>query len=115
MGCHQKNPLEVKGIGGKIARNIDDEINSILSESREEFGILQIDIQKVIKNLERGKTLHNIAGEINKFINMPVRGKASLSKGNFNYMKERFSVEGEKIESKFEKMMDEEKLFTSYI
>ena len=41
---YQKNPLEIKGIGGKIARNIDDEINSILSESREEFGILQIDI-----------------------------------------------------------------------
>jgi len=27
---------------------------------------------------------------------MPVRGKASLSKRDFNYMKERFSVEGER-------------------
>ena len=51
---YEKNPFEIKGLGGKIARNIDDDIEAEILKNAGDFGIIQGDFQKIIKNLDKG-------------------------------------------------------------
>ena len=51
---YQKNPYQITGIGSKIARNIDDEIEDKLDKNVGNFGIIQGDFKKIIKNVEKG-------------------------------------------------------------
>jgi hypothetical protein len=79
---YQKNPFQIKGVGGKIARHIDDDIESNITKNMGNFGIIQGDIRKILKNLEKGmhpkKILDAaIKGKKDLGINVPVRGIAS--------------------------------------
>ena len=51
---YEKNPFEVKGIGGKIARYVDEDIEADVAKYAGDFGIVQGDYKKIIKNLEKG-------------------------------------------------------------
>ena len=92
---YQKNPFQIKGIGSKIARHLDEDIKDNIHKKTGDFGIIQGDIKKIIKNIDRGITPQKIFEEGLKGndygIKMPLRGKASTSKDSFSYIKEAFS------------------------
>ena len=48
-----KNSFEVKGIGGKIARNVDEDIESDVSKYAGDFGIIQGDIKKISESIQK--------------------------------------------------------------
>jgi len=54
MKEYNKNPFIIKGIGSKIARKIDDEIETQITKNEADFGIIQGDFKKIIKNIQRG-------------------------------------------------------------
>ena len=56
----QKNPYEVKGIGGKIARYVDEDIENEMSKYATDFGIIQGDIKKILRNINRGVPIQKI-------------------------------------------------------
>ena len=116
---YNKNPFEIKGIGGKIARNVDEEIESEISKHSADFGIIQGDFQKVIKNLEKGikpEKIFNAAfkGKKDYGLSLPIKGKASSSKEAFSNIHTTLSTNRKKIDSKLEKMAEEDGLYTSY-
>ena len=43
---YQKNPYQVIGVGSKIARHIDDEIENKFDKNRGDFGIIQGNFKK---------------------------------------------------------------------
>ena len=116
---YNKNPFEVKGIGGKIARRVDDEIDAEISKKSGDFGIMQGDFQKILKNLEKGikpdKIFNSaVKGKKDYGLKIPVRGKASSSKEVFGNIKNNLSDKHNKIDSKVEKMASDDGLYNSY-
>ena len=116
---YQKNPYEVKGIGGKIARHIDEDIEAEISKLNGDFGIIQGDFQKILKNLEKGIHPQKIfeaavKGKENLGITMPVKGKASASKDAFKNLHNMFSSKQKKLDMKFEKIAADDGLYRSY-
>jgi len=116
---YNKNPYEVKGVGSKIARHVDDEIESEISKHAGDFGIIEGNFQKVLKNLEKG--IHPqkifdaaIKGKKNYGISMPIKGKASNSKETFSNLHNTLSTRRKKIDSKLEKMASDDGLYESY-
>ena len=85
---YEKNPFEVKGIGGKIARYVDEDIEADVAKYAGDFGIVQGDYKKIIKNLEKGvkpQKIFNAAikGKKDLGISIPIRGHASSSEDVF--------------------------------
>jgi len=116
---YEKNPFEIKGLGGKIARNIDDDIEADISKNAGDFGIIQGDFQKIIKNIQRGIKPDNIFNEAIKGkkdlgITIPVRGKASSSKEKFQNLNQVLLNNRKKINSKIEKIANEDGLYNQY-
>ncbi len=116
---YEKNPFEIKGIGGKIARHVDEDIETEVSKYNSDFGIIQGDFKKIYRNLERGvkpqKILDSaIKGKKDLGISIPVRGHASVSKDVFNNLNNNLSKERKKLDLKFEKMASEDGLYSYY-
>lgn len=116
---YNKNPFEIKGIGGKIARRVDDEIESEIEKKSGDFGIMQGDFQKILKNLEKGIKPDKIFNEAVKGkkdygLKIPVLGKASSSKKAFNNIRSDLYDKHKKIDSKVEKMASDDGLYNSY-
>jgi len=115
---YQKNPFQIKGIGTKIARHLDEEIEEKIHEKTGDFGIIQGNIQKIIRNIDKGIHPQKIFEEGLKGhdlgIKIPMKGKASTSKGSFTYMQKSFSLKQKKLNVKFEKMMSEDGIYNSY-
>ena len=116
---YEKNPFEIKGLGGKIARRVDEDIDAEVSKYAGDFGIIQGDYRKVLKNLEKGikpqKILDAaIKGKKDLGLSMPVRGHASSSKDVFDDIHNNFSTKQKKIDKKFEEMATEDGLYNSY-
>lgn len=117
---YQKNPFEVKGIGEKIARDVDEDIENEITKHAGDFGIIQGDIRRILKNLEKGVRLQKIFDAAikgkgkNLGISMPVRGHASTSKDSFVNLHDILSTKQKKLDLKFEKMATEDGLYTSY-
>lgn len=115
---YQKNPFEVKGIGTKIARNIDDEIDEKFKRNLGDFGIIQGNVQKIFKNIKRGVHPQKIFEEGVKGkdlgITMPLKGKASNSDNTFHYLQQTFKSKQKKINTKFEKIAADDGLYSSY-
>lgn len=115
---YQKNPYNVKGLGTKIARHIDDDIQEKISKKSGDFGIIQGNIKKIVKNIDRGIDPQKIFEEGLKGrdlgIRMPVKGKASTSKDAFDYLHENFSSKQKRLNSKFEKMVSDDGIYSSY-
>jgi hypothetical protein len=119
MKEYDKNPFIVKGIGSKIARKIDDEIENEIAKNKADFGIIQGDFQKIIKNIQRGIKPDNIFKEAIKGkkdlgITIPVRGKASSSKEKFQNLNQVLLNNRKKINSKIEKIANEDGLYNQY-
>jgi hypothetical protein len=119
MKEYEKNPFEIKGIGGKIARRIDENIEADISKKASDFGIIQGDYQKIIKNLEKGikpEKIFNAAlkGKKDLGIKIPIKGHASTSKDVFNNIHNTYIKEQSRIDKKLEKMANEDGLYKSY-
>jgi hypothetical protein len=115
---YQKNPFHIKGMGTKIARHLDEDIQEKITKQTGDFGIIQGNIKKIISSLDKGIHPQKIFEEGLKGndlgINMPLRGKASHSNDSFSLMKETFSTKQKKIDTTCEKMMSEDGLYDSY-
>ncbi|KYK34701.1 MAG: hypothetical protein AYK22_04895 [Thermoplasmatales archaeon SG8-52-3] len=116
---YEKNPFEIKGIGGKIARRIDEDIEAVVSKKAGDFGIIQGDYQKIIRNLEKGIKPEKIfdaafKGKKNLGISIPIKGQASTSKEVFKNIHHTYYKEQQRIDKKLEKMANEDGLYKSY-
>jgi hypothetical protein len=119
MKEYNKNPFIVKGIGSKVARKIDDEIENQISKNQGDFGIIQGDFQKILKNIKRGikpEKIFNeaIKGKKDLGLKIPVRGKASSSEEQFKNINQTLSNNRKKINSKIEEIANEDGLYKSY-
>jgi hypothetical protein len=116
---YQKNPLQIKGIGGKIARKIDDDIEDSIIKKSDDFGIIQGDFRKITKNIKKGihpdKILKSAyKGKKDYGLKIPVKGKASNSEKTFKDIKNNLSTDQKKINSKFEEIAEKEGLYKNY-
>lgn len=115
---YNKNPYEVKGVGSKIARHIDDDIENRIAKQSGDFGILQGDIQKILININKGispkKILEGAIQGNDLGLKIPVRGHASTSKETFERLDSTFSHKQKKLADTFEKMVSDDGLYTSY-
>ncbi len=113
-----KNPYSLKGVGGKIARRIDEDIITSISNYSGNFGVIQGDIRKIISNIERGVSPDKILsaaleGE-DLGLSIPLRGVASSEEKNYQYIREVLSSKQKKIDREFEKLAANEGLYNSY-
>lgn len=115
---YNKNPFEVKGVGSKLARRIDDDIEEQMRKKSGNFGIIQGDVRKIISNISSGippeKILTSAINGEDLGLSIPVRGHASTSKDTFHSLKTTFSHQQKKLEVCFEKMASDDRLYTSY-
>ena len=115
---YQKNPYHTRGIGTKIARQIDDEIIQKTNDKSGEFGIIQGNIQKIIHNIDRGMKPEQIfqAGLQGKDlgIRIPVKGRAETSRDTYHNLQTLYTKERKTLNKKFEKIASEDGLYTSY-
>ena len=76
------------------------------------------EIQKIIKNIEKGIHPQKIFEEGIKGndlgITMPIKGKASTSKNTFNYLQQMLASKQKKLNEKFEKIAADDGLYSSY-
>jgi len=119
MKEYDKNPFIIKGIGSKIAREIDDEIETEISKNEADFAIIQGDFKKIIKNIQKGIQPNKIFNEAIKGkkdlgLTIPVRGKASSSEERFNNLNRILSDNRKKINSKIEEIAYEDGLYQPY-
>lgn len=115
---YQKNPFEVRGIGGKIARYIDDDIENEMKKYSGDFGIVQGDIRRIAKSLEKGippKKIFDAAFKgKNLGISMPVRGHASSLEESFTAVHHALLTKRKKIDKTFEKMAFDDGFYSGY-
>jgi hypothetical protein len=116
---YQRNPFDIKGLGGKITTNINDEIEGILHKKSGEFGIMQGNIQKILRNLESGvqpRVIFDAAlkGDGDMGLRMPIKGPASISKKSFGQLRDIVSSKQKKLDSKFERMSADDGIYKSY-
>jgi len=119
MKEYNKNPFEVKGMGSKIARKIDENIEAEISKYAGDFGIIQGDYKRILKNLEKGISPEKIfdaalKGKKDYGIKIPIKGSASTSKDVFFDIHNNYSKNQKKLDKKFEEMADEDGLYRSY-
>ena len=116
---YQKNPFQIKGVGGKIARYIDEDIENEITKNAGGFGIIQGDLQRILENLKKGihpKKIFEAAikGKKDLGLSMPVIGSASESKDVFNNLHLNLSTKQKRLDIKFEEIATEEGLYKSY-
>jgi hypothetical protein len=115
---YHKNPFEVKGVGLKLARHIDDDIEEQMRKKSGDFGIIQGDIQKILTNINKGVRPEQILTSAIKGddlgLTIPVQGRASTSEHTFSSLKNNFSHQQKKLEACFEHLVSDDGLYTSY-
>jgi hypothetical protein len=115
---YNKNPFEVKGIGLKLARHIDEDIEEQITRKSGDFGIIQGDIKKILTNINRGIPPQQILTSAMKGgdlgITIPVQGHVSTSKDTFHSLKNTFSSQQKKLGTCFEKMVSDDGIYKSY-
>ena len=116
---YEKSPFEIKGVGGLVARRLDENIEEEVSKYAGDFGILQGDFKKILRNLEKGVEPEEIfeaaiSGKKNLGLNVPVRGQASTSKDVFDNVRNNLSTKQKKVDEKFEKMASDDGFYKSY-
>ncbi len=115
---YQENPYVLRGLGTKIARRIDDDIEEKINKSSKEFGIIHGDFKKIISNLQKGLQPEQILEAGIKGndlgVTIPVKGKASASQKIFQEIKNCYSHKEKVLTARFEKMLAEDGFFTAY-
>jgi hypothetical protein len=115
---YQKNPYQIKGIGSKIARRIDDDIQEKITKNSKDFGIIQGDFYKIMMNIQNGIEPNKILEEGIKGndlgITIPLKGKASGSQETFQEIKQCYTQKQKTLTAKYEKMLADDGLTTAY-
>jgi hypothetical protein len=115
---YHKNPFEMKGLGSKLARRIDDDIHEQMQRKSGDFGIIQGDLRKILSNINRGIPPEQILQSAIKGddlgLTIPIRGRASTSEITFHTLKNLFSLQQKKLEHCFEKMAADDGFYMSY-
>lgn len=115
---YQKNPYQHIGIGGKVARKIDEEVTEELHKQSHHFGIIQGDVRKITENIKKGITPEEIVqGMINgkdKGMSMPVKGTASQSSKQVDKIKDHGKIQQKKIDQRFRQIAKAEGLYSAY-
>ena len=115
---YQKNPFEIRGVGGKIARYVDENVENEISKYATDFGIVKSNLLKITKNLKRGvsfeKILNAAVAGRDMGVSMPMRGFASSSKNSYKNIRNEFLNKQKKIDTNFEKIVTEDGLYNSY-
>lgn len=116
---YQKNPLDIRGIGGKIARKIDDELDNSIIKKSGDFGIIQGDYRKITENIKKGIHPEKILksayeGKKDYGLRIPVKGKASSSEETFKNIKNNLSSDQKKVNTKFEELAEKDGLYKNY-
>jgi hypothetical protein len=115
---YNKNPFEIKGVGSKLARHIDQDIQEQIQKKSGNFGIIQGDIGKILANISRGippeRILTSALQGEDLGLTIPIRGHASTSEDTFHSLKNTLSQQQKKLESCFEKILYEDGLHRSY-
>ena len=99
--------------------SVDDDIETQISKFGGDFGIIQGDYRKIIKNIEKGIKPEKIfeaaiKGKKDLGFTMPIRGHASSSKETFENIHDFLSIKQKKLDTKFEKIASDEGLYKSY-
>jgi hypothetical protein len=113
----QKNPWEQLGVGAKIARKVDDDILDMTrKDASTGFGIIRIDLQKLLGSLMRGyEPAELMLGKIKDAgVEIPVTGPMHESDRHIKNIKDIFPDEERKLKSKFAKLLDAEETFKHY-
>ncbi len=115
---YQKNPFRIEGIGSKIARKVDEDVEESIIKNSGDFGIVQGDINKIVKNIKKGVHPQTILEQGIKGkdmgIKVPLKGKASSSKNTIDKLNNSYSKQKKKIDMKFSKKASDEGLYSSY-
>jgi len=115
---YQKNPFQKRGVGGKIARKIDEDVTENLRKQAHRFGIIQSDINTLSKNMNKGispeEILQGMLQGKNKGLTMPIKGRATDSHESIQQIKNHGKQNQKKINTHFETIAKEEGLYTSY-
>ena len=116
---YEKNPFEIKGIGGKITRHVDEDIDTEISKYAGDFGIIQGDYRKILKSLEKGIKPQKILdaafkGKKDLGLSMPVKGHAYSSKEIFDNIHNILSTKHKKLDKKFEEIATDDGLYSPY-
>ena len=114
----QKNPYHHLGVGGKVARKIDEDVTEELLKQSHHFGIIQGDVRKITENIRKGTSFEEIVqGMMNgkdKGMSMPVKGKASQSPQQIEKIKDHGKNQQEKINQRFRRLAEVEGIYSSY-
>ncbi len=117
---YQKNPFHIQGVGGKIARCVDEDVEKEISKYAGDFGIIQGNLSKILKNVNKGihpRTIFETAlqGKKNDLgIRMPVRGHASVAPVSFALLHQTLSTKQKSLDTAFEKLATDEGLYSAY-
>ena len=116
---YEKNPFEIKGLGGLVARHLDEDVQAEISKFAGDFGILQGDYKKILKNLKKGFEPQEIfdaaiSGKKDLGISLSVRGHASTSKDLFDNIRNNLLTKQKKLDEKFKKIASDEGLYNLY-
>jgi hypothetical protein len=115
---YQKNPFQTKGLGTKLARHIDDDIEDRIHQKSGDFGVIQGNIEKCMKHIRQGIHPQKILEEGMKGndlgITIPVKGKASSSLKTFHSIKESYVSQQKRLNKAFEKMLSDDGVYNSY-
>ena len=123
VGCYllkeyQKNPYQRKGLGSKIARHIDEDIENTITKDAGDFGIIQGDMGRFLRNIEKGHSPQYIFQQALKGkdlgISVPVRGKAGGSAEQFNTLREIFLTKQKMLDQKITRILAKEGHYTGY-
>jgi hypothetical protein len=115
---YHKNPFEVKGVGSKLARHLDDDIEEQITTASGGFGIIQGDIQKILTNINKGIPPQYILTSAlhgkDLGIKIPVQGHASTSQDTFHSLNNTFSSQQKQLRTHVKKMVSNDGIYTSY-
>ncbi len=115
---HLKNPFETQGVGAKIARHLDDDIQKTIQKNTGQFGIVQGNIQKILNNIQHGippEMILEAALKGNDLgLRIPLKGRATQSKNTFTVVHNNFAKQRKQLDTKFEKLMIDEGAYNSY-
>lgn len=115
---YQKNPYAVKGVGGKIARHVDKDLEQCITDLSGSFGIIQGDIKKIASHLQKGarpETIINAAIQGKDMgLTLPLQGTSSISEESFSTLKDQHVQSRKKLNHEFEKIVKQDGIYSSY-
>ena len=123
VGCYlvkeyEKNPYKRHGYGGKLARNLDDEIINSISDTSGDFGIIEGNMQKILKHMQKGMTAKEILSEglhgRDLGVRVPILGKAETQKPSFSILRDSFLDKQKPLDHRFQKLLQSDGTYTNY-